>query len=167
MALRDSLSLLRDEVAALKTAADGARAAWLTPRAPGKWTPSQVVEHVARSIEEGARDLAGQPSKFPRLPAPIQSLVRAFLFRRVLRRETFPRARTNPAMNPASGQSSPAESARRLDQVLAAFLEASGDVDRAGGVVRSSTFGRVPLADYVRFQALHVRHHRGQMPAPR
>jgi hypothetical protein len=27
---------------------------WLQPRAPGKWSPSQIVEHVAMSLEESA-----------------------------------------------------------------------------------------------------------------
>ena len=35
------------------------------PRAPGKWSPSQIIEHVARSLEESANMAAGRPSKFP------------------------------------------------------------------------------------------------------
>ena len=45
--------------------------AWTAPRAPGKWSPSQIVEHVARSLEESANMAAGRPSKFPRLPAVV------------------------------------------------------------------------------------------------
>ena len=38
--------------------------AWTAPRAPGKWSPSQIVEHVARSLEESANMAVGRPSKF-------------------------------------------------------------------------------------------------------
>jgi len=36
-------------------------ASWTTPRAPGKWSPSQIVEHVARALEESANAAAGRP----------------------------------------------------------------------------------------------------------
>ncbi len=38
-----------DEVIA---AADRSKSVWSTAPAPGKWSPSQIVEHVARSLEE-------------------------------------------------------------------------------------------------------------------
>src|SRR5919206_212325 len=77
--------------------------AWTAPRAPGKWSPSQIVEHVARSLEESANMAVGRPSKFPKLPAIAHPLVRGLLFTRVLRKGAFPKAKTNKAMNPASG----------------------------------------------------------------
>ena len=39
--------------------------AWNAPRAPGKWSPSQIVEHIARSLEESTNMAAGRPTKFP------------------------------------------------------------------------------------------------------
>jgi hypothetical protein len=38
--------------------------AWSAPRAPGKWSPSQIVEHVARSLEESANMAAGRIDEF-------------------------------------------------------------------------------------------------------
>jgi hypothetical protein len=67
--------------------------AWTAPRAPGKWSPSQIVEHVARSLEESANMAAGRPSKFPKLPAAVHPIVRRLLFKRVLRKGAFPRRR--------------------------------------------------------------------------
>ena len=58
--------------------------AWAAPRAPGKWSPSQIVEHVARSLEESANMAAGRQSKFPSLPALVHPIVRGLLFKRVL-----------------------------------------------------------------------------------
>jgi hypothetical protein len=68
---------------------------WAVARAPGKWSPSQIVEHVARSLEESANMATGRPSKFPGLPALVYPVVRGLLFRRVLRNAAFPKARTN------------------------------------------------------------------------
>lgn len=51
--------------------------AWTASRAPGKWSPSQIVEHVARALEESANVAAGRPSKFPKLPrAPAYETAR-------------------------------------------------------------------------------------------
>ena len=36
----------------LVAAAERSAAIWTTPRAPGKWSPSQVVEHVAGGLDE-------------------------------------------------------------------------------------------------------------------
>src|SRR2546422_10609082 len=105
----------------LIAAADRTGAAWTTPRAPGKWSPSQVVEHVARSLDESANVVSGAPSKFPTLPFFLRPVVRAFLFNRVLRTNAFPKAKTNKAMNPASGPATPAEGRARLESALARF----------------------------------------------
>ncbi len=52
---------------------------WTKPRAPGKWSPSQLVEHVARSLEESANEVRGLRSKFPNLPFFLRPVARAFL----------------------------------------------------------------------------------------
>jgi len=49
----------------LLAAAKAREAVWTEPRAPGKWSPSQLVEHVARSLEESANEVRGVRSKFP------------------------------------------------------------------------------------------------------
>jgi hypothetical protein len=81
----------REAVADLLAAAERCGNAWLAPRAPGKWSPSQIVEHVARSLEESANVVAGEPSKFPAFPFFLRPVVRGFLFNRVLRNGAFPK----------------------------------------------------------------------------
>ena len=49
-------------------AAERSAATWTTPRAPGKWSPSQVVEHVLRGLEEAANAVSGAPSSIPMPP---------------------------------------------------------------------------------------------------
>ena len=138
-------------------------AAWNAPRAPGKWSPSQIIEHVARSLEESANMAAGRPSKFPKLPAVVHPLLRRFLFKRVLRKGAFPNARTNKAMNPVSGPATAAEGRARLETAHDAFDAACRQLASHGEPMRTSIFGVVPVADYVRFMELHTRHHGKQM----
>jgi hypothetical protein len=106
---------------------------------------------------------AGRPSKFPRLPAIIHPLVRMLLFKRVLKTGSFPRAKTNRAMNPESGPATPSEGRVRLETAHQRFAEACRDTARQGARLRTTVFGTVAVKDYVRFMELHTRHHRKQM----
>ena len=137
--------------------------AWTAPRAPGKWSPSQIVEHVARSLEESANMAAGRLSKFPRLPAVVHPIVRGLLFKRVLRKGAFPKAKTNKAMNPASGPANSAEGRARLETAHKRFEAACRQIASHGGRMRTTIFGAVAVEDYVRFMELHTRHHGKQM----
>ena len=136
---------------------------WTTPRGPGKWSPSQVAEHVARALEESANVVAGAPSRFPSLPSFLRPVLRGLFFNRVLKRGAFPKAKTNPAMNPATGPATPAEARPRLEAAVARFDRECRARDAAGGSVESLAFGRVSVVDFARFQELHTRHHCQQM----
>ena len=57
-----ALAASRDAVDQLIRAGEQSGAAWIAPRAPGKWSPSQIVEHIARGLDEGANVAAGRPS---------------------------------------------------------------------------------------------------------
>ena len=50
IAITEALRANREALDDIVVAAEGAAEHWATPRAPGKWSPSQVVEHVARSL---------------------------------------------------------------------------------------------------------------------
>lgn len=63
--LETALADHRAAVAALSAASEQSGDRWLAPPSPGKWSPSQVVEHVARALEESGHVAAGRPSKFP------------------------------------------------------------------------------------------------------
>jgi hypothetical protein len=146
--------------------ADKTGSHWTTPRAPGKWSPAQVTEHVARSLEEGANVIAGKPSKLPSLPAIIRPIAHWF-FNRVVRTGKFPKARTNRAMNPASAPTTPATPADARTRLHAAFATFERECKArvaAGRPVESPAFGVVSVEDYMRFTELHTRHHIKQIP---
>ena len=105
----------------------------------------------------------GRPSKFPKLPGLTHPVVRAFLFKRVLRTGAFPKARTNKAMDPASGPATPTDGRARLEAAHQNFDDACRRVAADSGRMRTTIFGSVPVEDYVRFMELHTRHHGKQM----
>ena len=165
-----ALAANRDAVEQMIRAGEQSGAAWNTPRAPGKWSPSQVVEHIARALEEGANGVAGRPSKIPNPPAVVRLLVRpiaSFMFKRVLRKGTFPSGfKAHKTMNPANGPATPAEGRIRLETAHQEFEEACRQVAAEGRPV-TTLFGSVPvpIQDLVRFNELHTRHHSKQMAA--
>lgn len=160
-----ALAANRDAIGDLLAASERSVTVWTVPRAPGKWSPSQVVEHVARALDESANVVSGAPSKFPRLPSFLRPVARGLLFKRVLKKGAFPKAKTNRAFDPASGPATPAAARVRLEAALTRFEQTCRANAESGKKVESMTFGAVSLEDYVRFLELHTRHHCKQMPA--
>jgi hypothetical protein len=137
--------------------------AWTVPRAPGKWSPSQIVEHVARSLEEGGNVVQERPSKLPSLPSFIRPLAR-LMFNRVIKRGAFFKAKTNKAMNPIEGPATVDAGRIRLIAALGTFERDCRGRKSAGGMLKSPAFGTVSVEEYARFVELHTRHHTKQMP---
>ena len=57
-------------------AAESAGPTWTKASAPGKWSPSQIVEHVAIALEQSANVAAGTPPTFPNFPAFLRAGIR-------------------------------------------------------------------------------------------
>ena len=113
-------------------------------------------------MEQSANVATGDPSKFPSLPRFARPLVR-MIFKWILRRQAFPNGKTPPPFNPAAGPATPAEARTRLEGAALTFDKGCHTCESDGGDVPSTVFGKVPLEAYVKFQALHVRHHIKQM----
>jgi hypothetical protein len=162
--VNDVLAANRAAVIDLVSAAERSAATWTTPRAPGKWSPSQVVEHVAGGLEEAANVVSGAPS-IPMPPAFLRPLLRLIFFNRILKKDAFPNGfKAHKAMNPTSGPATPAEARVRLEGALARFDQECRRRVGSGQHLVSTGFGTVSVEDFVRFNALHTRHHCKQMP---
>lgn len=148
----------------LSAAAEKSASSWTAPRAPGKWSPSQVMEHVARALEESANLVAGSPTKFPTLPSFIRPIVRVLFFKRTIKKGRFPRARTSKPFDPEFGLPTPAEACKRLESAADKFERACA---ASGKNVESGVFGTVSVGEYVKFQELHARRHCTQLPGAR
>ena len=160
--INDVLADNRAAVFDLVAAAERSAATWTAPRAPGKWSPSQVVEHVAGGLDEAANTFSGAPS-IPMPPAFLRPLAR-LIFNWVLKRGAFPKGfKAHKAMNPTSGPATPAEARVRLEGALARFDQECRRRAASGQHV-VSIFGTLPVEDLVRFNAIHTRHHCKQMP---
>jgi len=161
--LNEVLADNRAAVLDLAAAAERSAATWTTPRAPGKWSPSQVVEHVVRGLEEAANVVSGTPS-IPMPPAPLRLLARLFFYR-ILKKGAFPSGlKAHKAMNPTSGPATPAEARVRAEGALARFDQECRNRVAGGQHNLSTGFGAVSIEDFVRFNAIHTRHHCKQMP---
>jgi hypothetical protein len=161
--LNSALAASKEAIEHLIASGERTGPAWAVARAPGKWSPSQIVEHVARSLEESANMAAGRPSTFPRLPAVVHPVVRGLLFKRVLRKAAFPKAKTNKAMDPAAGPATPADGRARLERAHESFDQACRQLVSRGECMRTTIFGAVAVEDYIRFMELHTRHHGKQI----
>ena len=157
------LAANRSAVSDLLATAEQAGANWTIPLAPEKWSPSQLVEHVARTLEESANSVAGEPSKFPSFPPIMRFVARTLFFNRVLRKGAFFKAKAAAVFDPDSGPASPAEARRRLVMALDQFAQACRARSLTGQDFTSTIFGRVSVLDYARFQELHTRHHCAQL----
>jgi hypothetical protein len=162
--VNDVLAANRAAVIDLVAAAERSAATWTTPRAPGKWSPSQVVEHVAGGLDEAANIVSGTPS-MPMPPAFLRPLIKILFFNRILKKGVFPTGfKAHKAMNPTSGPATPAEARVRLEGALARFDQECRRQAAGGQHVVSTGFGAVSVVDLVRFNTLHTRHHCKQMP---
>jgi hypothetical protein len=161
--VNDVLAANHAAVIDLGAAAERSAATWTTPRAPGKWSPSQVVEHVARGLDEGANIVSGVPS-IPMPPAFLRPLARLF-FNRILKKDAFPKGfKSAKALDPTSGPATPAEARVRLEGAFARFDQECRRRAASGQHDVSTGFGTVSVEDLVRFNGIHTRHHCKQMP---
>ncbi len=163
--INDLLADNRAAVLDLAAAAERSAGSWTTPRAPGKWSPSQVVEHVARGLEEGANIVSGAPSIPMRAPFVLLRPLARLFFDRTLKKGAFPQGfKALKALDPAGGPATPAEARVRLEGAFARFDQECRRRIASGQHVVSPAFGKVPVEDLVRFNAIHTRHHCQQMP---
>lgn len=136
-------------------------ARWGQARAPGKWSPGQVVEHLTLAYEVNRGVLHGHspPMAAPRWLRPV---LRRVLLGPVLRRGRFiPGSKSPRVFRPGPVPAAPEPLLNRLAAATTAF-----ETDAAGlgsATIDHPFFGRLPLSDFVRLQAIHTRHHCSQL----
>ena len=70
----------------------------------------------------------------------------------------------DPAKDASPGSDDLAGAKVRVDAAVSGFEEACRARAEAGEPVVSGAFGKVPVADYAKFNGLHTRHHISQIP---
>lgn len=162
MAIADNHKAV-EEFTATARAIDAAR--WSAPRAEGKWSTAQIVEHIALTYEYSRAVLNNNPPG-PAAPRLLRPLVRRFVVTPVLKSGSFKRKAKAPTMfQPSSSPDTPGDLLSRLETALRAFEEDVRAAQHAGrATLEHPFFGTMPVTDYLRFQAIHARHHRAQLP---
>jgi hypothetical protein len=122
------------------------------------------VEHVVGGLEEAANVVSGAPSSIAMPPAFLRPLIRLY-FNRILRKGVFPTGwKAHKALDPATGSATPAQARVRLEGALDRLDQECRRRTANGQHAVSTGFGTVSIEDFVRFSALHTRHHCKQMP---
>lgn len=144
--------------------AERAASNWTTPRAPKKWSPAQVAEHVARVFDDATNMIEGRPHGFPKMPFFVRPIFRTLFFNPTLKKNTFPTAKTFKAFDPIEGPATPAAARERLIAAHERYLATCKARAEQDGTVTSTVFGTVPVGHYMRFATMHTRHHQKQIP---
>lgn len=140
-------------------------AQWETPLAPGKWTPAQQVEHIRLVYEVLGNELGGGPGLAIRTRWWQRLLLRLKVLPGILNHGRI------PARAPAPREARPGPGPFPQDAVIAATLAAAATMQqhleaarhRPGAGVTHHIFGRLSLAEVIRFGAVHNDHHTRQL----
>lgn len=157
--------------AAADFAASARRAAasdevWSAPYAPGKWSPAQIVQHLALAFEAVQRELReGVPMK-SRTRAWHRLVLRFTLQRTLMRGGAFPRGARSPRETRPHGDTGRAETLiARFEQLNRELLAELDDARTSRPALRLTHpyFGRLTPTDMTYVSARHIQHHEAQL----
>lgn len=137
---------------------------WYQPRAAGKWSPAQLLEHVAIAYEK-SQDVIRMERAPTRIPRFLRSITGRLFFRPILRKGMFPERSPGPKLLRPSAHPPDREAVLRRLRVAAEVFEGAANERRQTGrtMLDHPFFGAVSLEDWVRFSELHTRHHVDQV----
>jgi uncharacterized protein DUF1569 len=131
----------------------------------GKWTPAQIVEHLALGLTLSAETFLSRKNHAPmkrRSRTPAEQIARLFIFG--LRR--FPPGRKSPERTTPP----PQIDHRAAEEHFLAGVEAWDQVDRAllperraDLFVKHPRMGDLTVEEWMRFHVIHARHHAKQI----
>jgi len=147
-----------------RTAASVDRAAWNVPRAEGKWTPAQVVQHVILGYEAGLRELDGGAGMTVVVPWWKRAVLRWTVLPRILSGRFPAGARAPKETRPMTAPESPEAGVGHLRACAERFAAGICEADKAARLTHPY-FGRLRGPQILRFLAAHARHHHRQLPA--
>ncbi len=134
---------------------------------PGKWTPAQIVHHLAISLETSGRVFEERRAKPPmrRRPRTVRERLAYFL---VLQIGWTPSGREAPAMTRPAERPEPRAVERQLRDGVARFLGLGRDLlpaRRDDLFVKNPALGDLTLPEWLRFHIRHCAHHAKQIRA--
>ncbi len=140
---------------------------WTEPAAPGKWSPAELTEHLSMTYDGVLRELAGGPGIRVRFTGLKLFMVRLVVMRRFLGQGIVPPGvRAPKEVVPVSANPDRTAALARFQSRAADFEREIGSrlADRKGRVTHPF-FGRLTMAQGLRFAEVHLRHHTKQVPS--
>lgn len=140
---------------------------WLVPRAPGKWTPAQVVDHLSRVYDVVTNEVEGGEGMKLRMTLPRRMFFRLMFLRRILRGGWFPEKAPAPyETRPGQGIADQSAAIAGFRSRAAKFAAAVAKAHDSGRRVRitHAYFGTAPLDKATLLCARHIEHHQKQLP---
>ena len=134
---------------------------------PGKWTPAQIVHHLAISVDGSSRVFQERRAKPPmrRRPRPLRQRVWHFLYIDV---GWIPSGRRAPEVTEPAEHPDARAVERQLRDGVTRFLALARELlpaRRADLFVRHPVFGDLTLPEWLRFHVRHCAHHAKQIRA--
>ena len=169
----DYAELTEEHAAAVSEFAGAAlrlpRHRWAEPLAPGKWSPAEIVGHVAEGYQVLNAELAGGRG-MRLLGSPFQRwILRRTLLPRLLSSGRFPaRARAPAETRPQRVEPGPEQGVAVLIRTAEQFIAALGARQSLRTVrLTHAYFGPLDVRQALRLCAVHTRHHARQLEAAR
>lgn len=139
---------------------------WMLPRAEGKWSPAETVEHLVLAYDTLLRELAGGPGMALRTKLWQRVLLRFTMVPKLLRGGGFPAGARSPretrpqSANPDQGAAITGfrDRASQFDAEVAAAMSSGRRV-----LLTHAYFGKAGLAEAMLLCARHVQHHQKQL----
>lgn len=134
---------------------------------PGKWTPAQIVQHLALGIDGNGRTFESRRAKPPmqRRPRTVPQWIGWLVVLRL--GWIVPGRESPPDVRPAE-RPDPASVDRQLRDGVARFLRLERELVPARSrdlFVKHPALGDLTLSEWLRFHVLHSAHHAKQIRA--
>ena len=142
---------------------------WLVPRANGKWTPAQVVDHLSRVYDVVTAEVEGGKGMRLRMTFPQRLFLRLLFLGRILRGGYFPENAPAPyETRPGEGVADQSAAIAEFRARAKTFSEAVAKARDSGQRVRitHAYFGTAPVDKAMLLCARHIQHHEKQLPSP-
>lgn len=134
---------------------------------PGKWSPAEIVDHLATAIENSAKGFASRADK-PAMTRRPRSFRQRFAQHIVLRTGWFPRGRQAPEMTRPAVRPERSATEAKLRSAVESFLQVEKrllPMRAATLFLKHPVMGDLTFGEFMQFHIRHAEHHRKQILA--
>jgi len=137
---------------------------WLKPRAEGKWSPAEVVEHLNRVYDVVLNEIAGAPGMQIKTALWQRVLLRFTMVPKILRGDGFPEgARAPKETRPVVSIIDQREAVDGFRERAKRFAEDVQGARNRGQRLTHAYFGKMSAIGTTLLLARHIEHHMKQI----